>query len=138
LKCVTVPTQEGEQGGPSLFALENSLDSLTLPSIFDFQVIRRGDRRPFYAPAKYVVELRPEEVDTLRRRHNAEVAAGLTPSTVAIAAENAEAPPSMTTFRSAAQRADNRNSAAAAQVSAVARAQPPSPLDRVENAFQVS
>ena len=26
------------------------------------QVIRRGDRRPFYAPAKYVVELRPEDV----------------------------------------------------------------------------
>ncbi len=38
------------------------------------QVIRRGDRRPFYAPAKYVVELRPEELEALRRRHNAEVA----------------------------------------------------------------
>ena len=30
--------------------------------IIIFQVIRRGDRRPFYAPAKYVVELRPEDV----------------------------------------------------------------------------
>lgn len=28
-----------------------------------WQVIRRGDRRPFYAPARYVVELRPEEGD---------------------------------------------------------------------------
>ena len=27
------------------------------------QVIRRGDRRPFYAPARYVVELRPEEIE---------------------------------------------------------------------------
>ena len=27
-------------------------------------MIRKGDRRPFYAPAKYVVELRPEEVPT--------------------------------------------------------------------------
>ena len=25
-------------------------------------MIRRGDRRPFYAPAKYVIELRPEDV----------------------------------------------------------------------------
>jgi len=25
------------------------------------QVIRRGDRRPFYAPAKYVAELRPSD-----------------------------------------------------------------------------
>ena len=30
--------------------------------MFIFQVIRRGDRRPFYAPAKYVIELRPEDV----------------------------------------------------------------------------
>ena len=30
-----------------------------------FQVIRRGDRRPFYAPAKYVVELRPEELEAM-------------------------------------------------------------------------
>ena len=27
------------------------------------QVIRRGDRRPFYAPARYVVELRPEDIE---------------------------------------------------------------------------
>ena len=27
------------------------------------QVIRRGDRRPFYAPAKYVSELRPSDVE---------------------------------------------------------------------------
>ena len=26
-------------------------------------MIRRGDRRPFYAPAKYVVELRPEDIE---------------------------------------------------------------------------
>ncbi len=40
------------------------------------QVIRRGDRRPFYAPAKYVIELRPEELEAMRRRSSAaEVAA---------------------------------------------------------------
>ena len=33
-----------------------------------FQVIRRGDRRPFYAPAKYVVELRPEELEAMAGR----------------------------------------------------------------------
>ena len=27
------------------------------------KVIRRGDRRPFYAPARYVVELRPEDIE---------------------------------------------------------------------------
>ena len=34
-------------------------------------MIRRGDRRPFYAPAKYVIELTPDEVEALRRKHNA-------------------------------------------------------------------
>ena len=33
-------------------------------------MIRRGDRRPFYAPAKYVVELRPGEVEAAHQRQH--------------------------------------------------------------------
>ena len=36
-----------------------------------FQVIRRGDRRPFYAPAKYVSEIRPAEIEAMRRKYAA-------------------------------------------------------------------
>ena len=34
-----------------------------------FQVIRRGDRRPFYAPAKYVSEIHPAEIEAMRRKY---------------------------------------------------------------------
>jgi hypothetical protein len=76
----------------------------------------------------------------LRRRHNAEVAAGLTPSTLALAAasdvDDGPPPPPMTTFRSSSgqQRqisTDNRSSSA--------KPQPPSPLDHfLGNKFQVN
>ena len=51
--------------------VENCCRNHKLNLSLTLQVIRRGDLKPFYAPAKYVVELHPEELEALRNEPTA-------------------------------------------------------------------
>eukprot|EP00095_Tigriopus_kingsejongensis_P000335 maker-scaffold194_size270518-snap-gene-0.10 protein:Tk00335 transcript:maker-scaffold194_size270518-snap-gene-0.10-mRNA-1 annotation:"rho gtpase-activating protein 12" len=58
------------EDGKKVFMKENEVLLLINKTNHDWwQVIRRTDRRPFYAPAKYVVEIRPEDIEAMRRKY---------------------------------------------------------------------